>query len=122
MHISAVSAHVLVVKSFPAVHSQDIQKTNILPDDRVVPLVSQTQEAEIEDLQFAKKDILSFKKRSPHTLNFTVNKSSGEQVIQVVNPRTGRLVRQIQTGFLAGEILASRYQGNIVGYFLSAQA
>ncbi len=118
MHISAVPAHVLVVPYFPAVHSQDISKTNILPEDRVVPLVSQTRQAEIEDLKFAKKDLLAFKKSLHNRLNFTVDEKGGERVIQVVDPRTDRLVRQISID----EILASRYQGNIVGYFLSAQA
>jgi uncharacterized FlaG/YvyC family protein len=118
MQISAVPAPVFMGTYFPTVHSKDISKTNILPEDRVVPLISQTQQAEIEDLKFAKKDLLAFKKSLHHTLNFTVDEKSGERVIQVVDPQTGGLVRQISTD----EIMASRYQGNIVGYFLIAQA
>jgi len=95
-----------------------VTRTNILPEEKVVPLVSETRHAEIEDLKFSKRNLFLFNRSLHDGLRFTVDKQSENNVIQVIDREVGQLIRQISTT----ETLAASFQGNVVGYFLDSIA
>jgi len=97
---------------------RDVTRTNILPEEKVVPLISETRYAEIEDIKFARRNLLLFNESLYDGLRFTVDRQGGERVIQVVDREAREVVRQISVT----ETLAHRFQGNIVGYFLDSIA
>ena len=119
MNIALIPSQFLATAYF-ATHQplRDVTRTNILPEEKVVPLISQTRHAEIEDLKFAKRNLLLFDKSLYDGLRFTVDQRSGKNVIQVIDREAGQVVRQISVT----ETLASRFQGNVVGYFLDSLA
>jgi len=120
MNVALIPSQFLTTAYASSVHQteRDITRTNILPEEKVVPLISQTRYAEIEDLKFAKRNLLLFDKSLYDGLRFTVDKRSGKNVIQVIDREVGQIVRQISTT----EMFAHRFQGNVVGYFLDSIA
>jgi len=119
MNISLIPSKFLTTAYFVSHQPiRDVTRTNILPEERVVPLINQTRQAEIEDLKFSKQNLLSFDENLYDGLRFTVDKRSGKEVIQVVDREAGQVVRQISPT----EVLAASFQGNVVGYFLDSIA
>jgi len=120
MNIALVPSQFLATAYFSSAQHplRDMTRTNVLPEEKVVPLISETRYAEIEDMKFAKRNLLLFERSRSDGLKFTVDQRSGKDVIQVLDREAGQVARQISTT----EMLARRFQGNIVGYFLDSIA
>lgn len=120
MNVALIPSQFLTTAYASSVHQpwRDITRTNILPEEKVVPLIHQTRYAEIQDLKFSKRNLLLFDKSLYNGLRFTVDPRSGKRVIQVIDREVGQIVRQISVT----ETLSHRFQGNVVGYFLNSIA
>ncbi len=114
MNVGLISANLFPQPPLFAAHPfQDVTRTGILPEEKVVPLVNQTQQAEIEDLKFAKKDLLAFSESLGDELHFAVDER-GRTVIRSVDRETNQIVRQVSPT----EVLIARFEGNVVGHLV----